>query len=233
MGLGNNDDQILPQKIEDLSGIEIKTASSGAYVTAVITSQGDLLMCGNPINGLMTDSERKRLKNSSDKIFKDSNEEMVVDNKNKEQHSFVEILFFREHLVQDISIGENVICCKTEKKIFYWGKLGMNLIERPIEAKELDSQNIIKISCGSSFIVCLSNSGDVFSWGNNDARELGHGAIGVHVPQPTKIIFSNNEKIKMIDIFSSYSSVVALQEGSDFENNIVWGKKKIFLFLFF
>ena len=239
LGTGDTEDQSLPVPIEDLQDISIVNTSCGAYGTAVVTEQGDLLMCGKAINGLFTDSylsvpRKVSLVSSYQNVFdspaleKESNPaELKEKARSKEYTRFVRVGFFEDHFVKQVSLGESVAAVVTkEGKAFFWGKFSSQLFSQPQAAKGLEC--VRKICCGSSFIIALDKQGALYAWGSNDSRELGLGTIGTAVFEPTRVEIcetSQDSKSKktVIDVFAGYSSVVCLQECEGLCKTFAWG----------
>ena len=63
------------------------------------------------------------------------------------------------------------------------GQLGLGenrtVAEEPTVIPELSSKNIVQISCGEAHVACVSKSGAVFIWGNNNFNALGLGSKSV------------------------------------------------------
>jgi alpha-tubulin suppressor-like RCC1 family protein len=71
----------------------------------------------------------------------------------------------------------------TDGKIFTWGRglfgqLGHGnneICKNPTQILSLSSLKIVSVSCGWQHTLCLSSSGQVFSWGYGEDGQLGHG----------------------------------------------------------
>merc|ERR1711871_827431 len=71
------------------------------------------------------------------------------------------------------SDGE-LLCCG----IGDYGRLGTGNTGNallPETLTELEDETIVQIAAGNSHSIALSDNGKVFTWGRNDARQLGHG----------------------------------------------------------
>ena len=121
--------------------------------------------------------------------------------------------------IKSISTGKNFAILLTNKGICYGlgsnelGELGINNAsikycitpEEIIELKKYNEQ-IIQISCGFKHTICLSDKGQVFSWGNNSYGQLGHETNNNYLPLPVIIEDSYSEIIRIIQISAGFRS---------------------------
>ena len=121
--------------------------------------------------------------------------------------------------IKSISTGKNFAILLTNKGICYGlgsnelGELGINNAstkycitpEEIIGLKKYNEQ-IIQISCGFKHTICLSDKGQVFSWGNNSYGQLGHETNNNYLPLPVIIEDSYSEIIRIIQISAGFRS---------------------------
>lgn len=75
----------------------------------------------------------------------------------------------------------HVVVLTSRKRIYVWGRndfgqlgLGFASVSRPSPC-ELDLQDIVAVSCGGFHTIALSASGKLYSWGHNNYGQLGLG----------------------------------------------------------
>eukprot|EP00164_Ancoracysta_twista_P000518 GFYU01000692.1.p1 GENE.GFYU01000692.1~~GFYU01000692.1.p1 ORF type:complete len:825 (+),score=233.28 GFYU01000692.1:164-2638(+) len=102
--------------------------------------------------------------------------------------------FLSKHIVQ-IALGdEHSAAVSEDGQLFTWGR-GMNhrlghgkendeLAPRMVEA--LKPYFIIQVACGEEHTICLSEGGDIFTWGRGDEGQLGLGHYQT-TPTPTML----------------------------------------------
>jgi len=130
------------------------------------------------------------------------------------QPSPQQITFFQnsEEIIS-LSCGELFCVCICKNGVFSWGnnlygQLGIGTLyscdsPRRIEFFK-DPEEIIYLSCGNAFCVCVCNNG-VFSWGNNHCGQLGIGnQINQSSPQQI-LFFKNPEEIISLSCGNGFS----------------------------
>ena len=80
-----------------------------------------------------------------------------------------------------------------------------------------DGETVVKIQCGGNFSALITNKGNLFVWGRNDAGQLGLGAESqgdMHSAEryPRKIPFFETERIGIKDIACGENHLVAVAE---------------------
>lgn len=82
-----------------------------------------------------------------------------------------------------------------------WGQTGFGTDRKDIGFKPklldaFDGQTVVSISCGAYHSLALTKAGLVFSWGNNECGQLGHGVEG-HSNYPMPILKMGVQVIKI------------------------------------
>jgi alpha-tubulin suppressor-like RCC1 family protein len=124
---------------------------------------------------------------------------------------------------------ENIttVCCgdwhslalTSNGKVYAWGsnKFGQIGNERdneyqlkPIKIEKFEEKTVVAISCGHYHSLALTENGRVYSWGDNERKQLGFGnIIASNVPKLLKIRDSNKSNVIIIKIScGSYCSLL-------------------------
>ncbi len=54
---------------------------------------------------------------------------------------------------------------------------------------DLNNKHVIRVECGNSFSIALTQNGDVYAWGIGKSGSLGLGEISTITHQPTMLCF--------------------------------------------
>jgi E3 ubiquitin-protein ligase HERC2 len=84
----------------------------------------------------------------------------------------------------------------------------------------LENVKIKQVSCGYNHTACLTDAGEVFTWGYGKDGQLGHGSIDSQ-KFPAKVDYFIKNNIKVVDIKSGDYFVLALSEDGKIYS---WGK---------
>jgi alpha-tubulin suppressor-like RCC1 family protein len=139
---------------------------------------------------------------------------------NKYNNIFIESkildeLCFKE--IIDLKNGSNHLIARTiDGKVFCWGwnesgVLGNGKNDSELYKPELNEylrdENIVDICCGERHTIVLTNSGEVYAWGDNEWGQIGNRKSGDGKCQsiPIKINDFNEEKVVMISCGSDHS----------------------------
>jgi alpha-tubulin suppressor-like RCC1 family protein len=126
---------------------------------------------------------------------------------------------FVPHLLNELK-DENItnVCCgdrhslasTSNGKVYAWGSNEFGQIGnecdneyqlKPIKIEKFEEKTIVEISCGYYHSLALTENGRVYSWGDNERKQLGFGnIIASNVPKRLKIRDSNKSNIIMIRI---------------------------------
>lgn len=177
LGIGNNENKLIPSKVEGLSNI--KAISTGATHALALTEKGEVYAWGAGTNGQLGDGENKN-----------SNKPVKVDGLSN---------------IIKIDAYKNIsIALDNEGKVYAWGQ-GYSVLptRQMFSGKVVDISgnlilaedgnvytlsnlntpisglvNIAKISAGSAHNLALSVFGTVYSWGTNTYGECGTATTG-------------------------------------------------------
>ena len=154
LGLGHNQEVSEPQVIDELCFKQVVDIAYGYKHVVVLTGQGDIYSWGNNSFG--------QLGNGT-----------TIEN-------------FRPHLsgkrIQKICCGANYTLVLSQSgEVFAWGRNNYGQIGTasnnnqltPIKVNGFDGQRVASISAGSAHSLALTESGQVYGWGNNAFGQLG------------------------------------------------------------
>ncbi|CAK8698299.1 protein RCC2 homolog [Clavelina lepadiformis] len=87
-----------------------------------------------------------------------------------------------------------------EGKVYSWGRnecgqLGhgdRNRYDVPKPIHSLQQYTIVDGACGKNHTLCLTESGETFSFGDNSQGQLGLGNLSTNVPSPTRLAYHGN-----------------------------------------
>ncbi|GLE06225.1 hypothetical protein PINS_up015467 [Pythium insidiosum] len=192
-GHGDTDGhQYLPRVVEELRGQHVKQISACGFHTAALTESGEVFTFGEGKFGrLGHNSERNQL----------------VARK-------VETLVGKR--VKQIACGGFHTAAVTETgEVYTWGggehgQLGHgDKVNRtvPTLVEALMDKIVVQITCGWSHTVGLTDTGDVYTWGNGDHGKLGHNDTNkVTLPKAVEVLQSK----RVIAVASYNEHTVAL-----------------------
>lgn len=92
----------------------------------------------------------------------------------------------------------------------------------------LKDETVVRVACGVDFSIAITDKGAVWSWGNPQYGQLGHGSDQQHIGKGNKIIFepqvpkliSRLKEKNIVDVQCGYNHSLALDDtGSIY----VWG----------
>ncbi|XP_072166539.1 serine/threonine-protein kinase Nek9-like [Diadema setosum] len=176
LGLGNEDDYRLPQKVEFQGKKVIRSVCAGSEGSFFLTNDGKVYACGsNEHNRLgfntVTAGLRKRIvKECYDIPYKDVptlvkplNRYNILDVSAGHTHSaaidsFGRLITFGSNQYGQLGVGD----CK--------GRSGVCEVKG-----ELHGKHILTVSCGDGFTIVATTDNLIFSFGNVDSGRLGHG----------------------------------------------------------
>jgi len=173
LGIGNLDNQSSPQQILFFKNPEeIISLSCGANFCVCVCKNG-IFSWGNNNSG-----------------------QLGIGNQD-DQSSLQQILFFKnpEEIIS-LSCGDYFCICICKTGVFSWGfnycgQLGIGNLDNQSSPQQIlffkNSEEIISLSCGLTFCICICKNG-VFSWGNNIFGQLGIGHF-ISQSSPQQILF--------------------------------------------
>ena len=116
--------------------------------------------------------------------------------------------------IEAISTGKNFAILLTNHGICYGcgsnelGELGINKAKYCITPEKINelakyNERIIQVRCGYKHTICLSETGNCFTWGNNSYGQLGHINIGSNLPAPV-FIEVKKKKLRIIQVAAGF-----------------------------
>lgn len=93
---------------------------------------------------------------------------------------------------------------------------GMQAVLEPRLVRSLEKVRVVSVSAAKHHTVCLSNSGDVWSWGNNKEGRLGYSGVDTQ-PSPRKV---GSIKAKVVCITAANKHTAVVTAGGDL---LTWG----------
>lgn len=165
LGHGNLDDLFMPKAVAAFDGkVKVKIVTCGSTLTAVITMEGDLMMCG-----------------LGDNLFAPTKE-----GDNSSSCSTEPIHMFPGTKVKQVACGRgHVVLLDEAGDVWSWGnnnycQLGdgsgnnSHIPRCVMQGKQIES-----VSCGRYHTLATATCGVVYSWGCDESGQLGHdGAVG-------------------------------------------------------
>jgi hypothetical protein len=125
--------------------------------------------------------------------------------------------YLSDEQVIDICCGEyHTLVLTNSGEVYAWGQNksgqignGMSNQLIPIKVNGFNGEKVIQISCGYHHSMALTESGRVFSWGNNESGQLGHILDFKIVKKPLILSMSKEIPIKKISCGFSHSLLLA------------------------
>ena len=134
-----------------------------------------------------------------------------------------------EKIVHVASGKDHALCLSEKGEIFAFGRgefgrlgtAGSGNEITPVKLTALEGIKIVGISAGSSFSAAVSSSGHLYTWGRNDAGQLGHG-IGLMMDThsmenvPTRVQFDYEsvngieENVQVVQVACGHRHMIAL-----------------------
>jgi alpha-tubulin suppressor-like RCC1 family protein len=164
LGHGSLDDLFMPKAVGAFDGPKkVKTATCGATLTAVITQEGDLMMCG-----------------LGDNLFAPTKE-----GENRASCSTEPMHMFPGTKVKQVACGRgHVVMLDEAGDVWCWGNNnycqlgdGSNTNSH-IPRCVMQGKQVESIACGRYHTLAAATCGVVYSWGCGESGQLGHGATG-------------------------------------------------------
>ena len=194
LGLDHNNDVSTPTRIDSLNE-RVRQVSAGWGHTGMVTDAGDLLMCGYGQEGALGLGNLDNL--------------WIPTKVPREKFHGSEVLM--------VACGYfHTVVVTTKGTVYTFGKgsqgsLGHGNNEDShtpllIPQTAFNDEQIVMVAAANYFSVALSETGKVFTWGNNDSGQLGHGKINDQ-PVPREVDFSKtyvykNDRLFMLPVIT-------------------------------
>ena len=203
LGLGTISNTNIPSPIISLESLSINSVKSGGRNAIIITSEGDVYLCGSNIFGLLANNTKNQ-------------------NNEQNQKTFKKIKYFIENeiVIKETSIAEfHCLALDENGNIFGWGgnlfnKLGKKYnILQGMPTQIFIKNKIKEISCGDYHSCALSENGILYSWGGGgesyNKGQCGHGTTNdIQKPKKVDFFIKNNLKIKRVSCGGYHTIVI-------------------------
>ena len=186
LGHGDEENARLPKRIEALKGIRCVSIEAGWSHSAVLTDDGKVYTWGWDLNGQLGLAEKDAV------VASGTATATAATASNENVPRLVEALEGKR--VIQIACGSYHTVALTDAAELYtwgWGKNGrlghgdQVSQSRPKIVDALVGKRICHVACGDSTVAALTDSGQLFTWGQGDQGQLGHGAPeSLSVPTP-------------------------------------------------
>ena len=210
LGLNTSKNTFIPSPIKTLKQTIIKSVKSGGRNTIILTSDGQVLMCGSNIFNLLAINTK-------------------FQNNEQYQKTFKNIKFFEENneTIKEIAVAEfHSMALTNNGEIYGWGgnlynKLGQTNGLCGLPSKIYIKRKIVSISCGDYHSCALSENGVLYSWGGGgdsyNKGQCGHGTKK-DVEHPKKIEFFTKKGLHVKKVSCGGYHTIVMDE-----NNQLYG----------
>ena len=162
LGQGDEEDALIPQTVEALKGVDVRSVSCGSYQTAAVTRSGELFCWGWQ--------------------YEDGPDGSIV-----ESYTCIprRVESLGSLVVRQVSCGNYAaVALTTDGAAFTWGKGARGAlghgdardVAQPTRVSGLSGTFVWDARFGKTFLLCLTAGGELFSNGAADGGVLGHGA---------------------------------------------------------
>ena len=215
LGLNNAKNTFIPSPVKTLKSIVINSVKSGGRNTILLTSDGQVLMCGSNIFNLLAIDDKFQNNEQYQKTFKPIKffEEKLLDENNE--------------IIKEIAIAEfHSLALSNKGEIYGWGgnlynKLGQTNGLCGLPSKIYIKKKIVSIACGDYHSCALSENGVLYTWGGGgesyNKGQCGHGSKK-DIDNPKKVEFFTKKGLHVIKIACGGYHTIAMDE-----NNQLYG----------
>lgn len=207
LGHGGTAISYTPRQVNSLKGKNVVWVSSGAQHSAVVTTRGELLICGSYLHGKLG------IENFS----------------NVNLTTFKPVPTFIGKKVRQVACGDyHTLCLLEDGKVYAWGgslhkKLGAREGGKDFRspAHVVGLRNVKRVACGDFHSIALTEGGKVYSWGGGGSffnkGQCGHGNDkDIQTPALIKSLENKN----VVDIVCGGYHTLALTDGNEL---YAWG----------
>ncbi|KAG6551955.1 hypothetical protein Mapa_006572 [Marchantia paleacea] len=212
LGLGHNEDSLVPKKVVAFEGIAVKMLAAGAEHTAAVTESGKLYGWGwgrygnlglGDRNDRLVPAEVASVNNEKFTLVACGWRHTIAVAESGNLYTFGWSKYgqlghgdYLDHLVPhqvaalknnpivQISGGwRHTVALDSSGRLYGWGwnkfgQVGVGNTDdqtSPQLVKNLAEEKVKQVSCGWRHTVCITERGNVFSWGRGTSGQLGHG----------------------------------------------------------
>nr|CAD7438539.1 unnamed protein product [Timema bartmani] len=191
LGLGHTATKLLPQRVEALNNVGVKSACCGTQLTVFLTQDGRVLTCGQ--DRLLAQPEsRPRGQNKPQQRVEALNNVGV-----KSACCGTQLTVFLTQDGRVLTCGQDRLLAQPESR-----PRGQN---KPQQVMALSQHFVEDIAMGAEHVLCLTSTGDVLGWGLNSDGQLGLGHTSV-VREPQLITTLTGKGAKQIATGRTHST---------------------------
>jgi len=193
LGHGDEEDRLVPQPVERLAGVDVRSVACGAYQTAAVTRAGELFCWGWQ--------------------FEDGPSGSI-------QEGYTCVPRRMESLgalaVRHVSCGSyTAVALTTDGAAYTWGKGARGVlghghardVAAPTRVSALSGTFVWDARLGKAFLLCLGAAGEIFSNGAADGGVLGHNTR-VDESRPLRVATLEGKRIVAIDCGDSHAAAL-------------------------
>ncbi|PFX34572.1 X-linked retinitis pigmentosa GTPase regulator [Stylophora pistillata] len=195
LGHGNCESSLVPKAIESLPDQQYALLSCGSDFTAAVTEEGQLYTWGSNSEGQI---------GHRDEIDDDS---CLIPRKVKLRGKVVSVACGYYHMAVVTDDGSLFTCGENES-----GKLGLDESQTGDTSKvqKLFSINeeVVSVACGGNHTVAVTKSGKLYSFGQGDHGQLGHGSSLLECSTPKQVTSLRNIYVRFVSCGESHTAIV-------------------------
>ena len=207
LGINNARAAFIPSPVKSLKLSVINQVASGGRNSMILTSDGQILVCGSNIFNLLASNS----KNQNNEVY---------------QKVFKSIKFFEENgeKIKEIAVAEFHSLALNEKgEIYGWGgnlfnKLGQTNGLCGLPSKIYIKRKIISIACGDYHSTALSENGVLYTWGGGgESYNKGQCGQGTKkdIETPKKVEFFTKKGLHILKVACGGYHTIVMDEKND------------------
>ena len=210
LGINTAKNTFIPSPVKSLKSSIIKSVKSGGRNTIILTSDGQVLMCGSNIFNLLANNPK-------------------FQNNEQYQKTFKNLKFFEENneTIKKIAVAEfHSLALNINGEVYGWGgnlfnKLGQTNGLCGLPSKIYIKRKIVSIACGDYHSCALSENGVLYSWGGGgesyNKGQCGHGTRK-DTEYPKKVEFFTKKGLHLLKVACGGYHTIVMDE-----NNQLYG----------
>ena len=207
LGINNARTSLLPSPVSSLKLSLINQVASGGRNSMILTTDGQLLVCGSNIFNLLASNAKIQNNEVYQKVFKS-------------------IKFFEENeeKIKEIAVAEfHSLALNENGEIYGWGgnlynKLGQTNGLCGLPSKIFIKRKIVSIACGDYHSCALSENGVLYTWGGGgesyNKGQCGQGSKK-DVESPKKVEFFTKKGLHVVKVACGGYHTIVMDEKNE------------------